>query len=357
MTGDRPVRPAALLIDPFFTPEALAALLAPDVAVRAGGPDAASADTVAVITADRPVRAQELAHAPNLQLVITASVGFDHVDLDGFRDRGVKVCHTPGYCTEEVADHAIAAVLSLVRGLHRFDRAIQHREWDIASGGPVRRISGTKLGIVGLGRIGRGVAERARALGMEVIGSHPSRSAEQIAALGVRPASLDELLAEADVVSLHALSDPHAPPLLGAEQLALMGPQALLVNTARAALVDLDALADRLNSGRLAGAHFDVWASEPPDWDDRACTPATCSSALTRRGSRPTPRRRCGVRQLARSPPSWPARTRRTAWPDFARFQAQSEPHDQDAIGRSQLPGFRARAHRGRRQRPGTRSR
>jgi phosphoglycerate dehydrogenase-like enzyme len=85
---------------------------------------------------------------------------------------------------------------------------------------------------------------------------------------GCEPASLRELLAEADVVSLHAPSDPHAAPLLGAEQLALMRRQALLVNTARAALVDLDALADRLNRGRLAGAHFDVWATEPPDWDD-----------------------------------------------------------------------------------------
>jgi D-3-phosphoglycerate dehydrogenase len=268
MTGEQPQRPAALLIDAFFSPNALAGLLAPHVAVHAGGPDAASADTVVVITADRPVRAHELAHAPNLQLVITASVGFDHVDLEGFRDRGVKVCNTPAYCTEEVADHTIAAVLSLLRGLHAFDRAIRHREWDITSGGPIRRIRGTKLGILGLGRIGRGVAERARALGMEVIASHPYQSAAQIAALGVRPASLEELLGEADVVSLHAPSDPHAPPLLGPEQLELMRPEALLVNTARAALVDLDALVERLNCGRLAGAHFDVWATEPPDWDD-----------------------------------------------------------------------------------------
>jgi D-3-phosphoglycerate dehydrogenase len=268
MTGDQPVHPAALLIDPFFAPNALAELLAPDVAVHAGGPDAAGPDTVVVITSDRPVRAQDLADAPNLQLVITASVGFDHVDLESFRERGVKVCHTPAYCTEEVADHTIAAVLSLLRGLHRFDRAIQAGEWDIASGGPLRRIRGTKLGIVGLGRIGRAVAERGRALGMEVIGSHATGTAEEIAELGVRLASLEELLAEADVVSLHARSDPTAPPLLGPEQFALMRPHALLVNTGRAALVDLDALVERLDAGRLAGAHFDVWPSEPPDWDD-----------------------------------------------------------------------------------------
>lgn len=268
MSGEQPLRPAALLIDAFFTPNALAALLAPNVAVRAGGPDAATADTVAVITVDRPVRAQELAHAPNLQLVIAASVGFDHVDLEGFRERGVKVCHTPAYCTEEVADHTIAAVLSLLRGLQRFDRAVQHREWDIASGGPIRRIRGTKLGIVGLGRIGRGVAARAHALGMEVIATPPAHGTEQVAAPEVRLASLEALLAEADVVSMHVPSDPQAPPLLGAEQLALMRPQTLLVNTARAALVDLDALVARLDRGDLAGAHFDVWPSEPPDWAD-----------------------------------------------------------------------------------------
>jgi D-3-phosphoglycerate dehydrogenase len=269
MTGERLVCPAAaLLIDPFFAPGALAELLGPDVAVHAGAPEDASADTAIVITVDRPVRAEDLAHAVNLQLVITASVGFDHVDVDGLRARGVKVCHTPTYCTEEVADHAIAAVLSLLRGLHRFDRAIQAREWDVASGGPVRGIRGTKLGIVGMGRIGRAVAERARALDMDVIGSHPPHGAEPLAPLGVRLASFEELLAEADVVSLHAPSDPDAPPLLGPGQLALMPPHALLVNTARAALVDLDALADRLNRGLLAGAHFDVWASEPPDWAD-----------------------------------------------------------------------------------------
>ena len=268
ITGEHTAHPSALLIDAFFTPNALAELLAPNVAVRAGGPDAASADTVAVITVDRPVRAEELAHAPNLQLVITASVGFDHVDLEGFRDRGVKVCHAPAYCTEEVADHTIAAVLSLLRGLQCFDRAIQRREWDIASGGPIRRIRGTKLGIVGLGRIGRGVAARARALGMEVIGAHSPHGAADVAASEVRQASLEELLAEADVVSLHVPSDPLAPPLLGAEQLALMRPHALLVNTGRAALVDLDALCERLDGGHLAGAHFDVWPSEPPDWAD-----------------------------------------------------------------------------------------
>jgi D-3-phosphoglycerate dehydrogenase / 2-oxoglutarate reductase len=268
MTDAQPARPAALLIDPFFAPDALAELLAPNVAVLAGAPEDASADTVIVITADRPVRAQDFAHAENLELVLTASVGFDHVDVDGFRARGVKVCHTPGYCTEEVADHAVAAVLSLLRGLHRFDRAIRLREWDIASGGPLRRVRGTKLGIVGLGRIGRAVAERARALGMDVIATHPIQGAEQSAPLGLRLAPLEGLLAQADVVSLHAQSDPGAPPLLGADQLALMRPQALLVNTARAALVDLDALSDRLDRGLLAGAHFDVWASEPPDWDD-----------------------------------------------------------------------------------------
>jgi D-3-phosphoglycerate dehydrogenase len=268
MTGDQPVRPAVLLIDPLFSPAPLQALLAPAVAVHAGEPDAATTDTVAIITVDRPVSAAELVDVPNVQLVVTASVGFEHVDVDGFRQRGVKVCHTPTYCTEEVADHTIAAVLSLLRGLQRFDRAVQHHCWDIGSGGSVRRVRGTKLGIVGLGRIGRSVAERARALGMDVIASHAPLSAEQIPLPGVRLASLEELLSEADVVSLHAPSVRDGGALLGADQLALMRPHSLLVNTARGALVDLDALVDRLNGGQLAAAHFDVWDPEPPDWGD-----------------------------------------------------------------------------------------
>lgn len=266
--GRQHVRPEVLLIDPFFSAAPLQALLSPAVAVRAGEPAAASADTVAIVTADRPVTAAELVGVPNLQLVITATVGFEHVDVAGLGRRGVKVCHTPTYCTEEVADHTIAVVLSLLRGLQRFDRAIQRERWDIASGEPLRRIRGTKLGIVGLGRIGRSVAERARALGMSVIASHPPPAAQHTAVSGVRMTSLEELLVEADVVSLHA---PHARddrPLLGAEQLALMGPRSLLVNTARAALVDLGALAEQLSRARLAAAHFDVWETEPPTWDD-----------------------------------------------------------------------------------------
>jgi D-3-phosphoglycerate dehydrogenase len=262
------MRPAVLLIDPFFSPAPLQELLAAAVVVRAGDIDVATPDTVAVITADRPVSAAELAGVPNLQLLVTASVGFEHVDIDGFRRRGIKVCHTPSYCTEEVADHTIAAVLSLLRGLQRFDRAIQRHRWDIGSGGPVRRIRGTKLGIIGLGRIGRSVAERAHGLGMEVIASHAPVSADQIPVPGVRLASLEELLTEADVVSLHAPSIRGGSPLLGAEELVSMGPRSLLVNTARAGLVDLDALVDRLNHGQLAAAHFDVWETEPPDWGD-----------------------------------------------------------------------------------------
>lgn len=267
MTNPDSPRLETRLVDPFFAPEPLQSLLGSAANVTLGEPGAAHPETAVVITVDRPISAHELTHLENLRLVIAASVGFEHVDLDGLRKRGVKVCHAPSYCTEEVADHTIAAVLALLRGLQRFDRATQAKQWDIQTGGRVARIAGRQLGIVGLGRIGSGVARRAKALGMDVIATDRFHDVEA-APKGVRLVSLHELLREAEVVSLHATAREDMRPLIGANELALMRPGALLVNTARAALVDLDALAEHLNNGHLGAAHFDVWDNEPPRWHD-----------------------------------------------------------------------------------------
>jgi glycerate dehydrogenase len=133
----------------------------------------------------------------------------------------------------------------------------------------LRRIAGTKLGIIGLGRTGSRLAQRGRALGMDIIGYHPSRSPAEVFALGARPATLEELLAESDAVSLHAPGGLPGGALLKANELARMRPDAVLVNVARASLVDLDALATALNTGKLRAAYLDVWEKEPPDWRDQ----------------------------------------------------------------------------------------
>jgi D-3-phosphoglycerate dehydrogenase / 2-oxoglutarate reductase len=210
------------------------------------------------------VHADDLDRLPALRVVATCSVGFDHVDVEEAQRRGVWVCHVPDYCVDEVADHALALVLALLRGVVVLDRDVRAGGWDWKAAGELRRTRGTRLGVVGLGRTGRALAERGSALGFEVWGTDPALSDEQIAATGARPAPLRELLGACQAVSLHVALTSETAGLLGAEELALMPDGAVLVDTARAQLVDLDALRRELESGRLGGAALDVLAVEPP---------------------------------------------------------------------------------------------
>jgi D-3-phosphoglycerate dehydrogenase len=223
------------------------------------------ADVVGLLVGtETEVRAADLDRLPALRVVATCSVGFDHVDVGEADRRGIWVCSVPDYCVEEVADHALALVLSLLRGVVVLDREVRGGGWDWTAAGELRRIRGTRLGVVGLGRTGRALVERAAALGFEVWGSDPALADEQIAAAGARPAPLHELLAACHAVSLHVALTPGSDGLLGEAELALMPDGAVLVDTARSQLVDLDALRRELESGRLGGAALDVLPVEPP---------------------------------------------------------------------------------------------
>ena len=175
----------------------------------------------------------------------------------------------PDYCVDEVADHALALVLTLLRGIVVLDRDVRAGGWDWQGAGELKRIRGTRLGVVGLGRTGRALVERARALGFEVWGSD-RRSRREGRRSGARPAPLRELLAACHAVSLHVALSPETEGLLGEEELALMPDGAVLVDTARPQLVDLDALRRELESGRLGGAALDVIPVEPPTADHPA---------------------------------------------------------------------------------------
>jgi len=233
------------------------------VAAVDGAP--AGEDVVGLVTWERPVGEADFARLPALRVLLTPSVGFDHLDLDAARRHGgTWVCHVPDYCVEEMADTALALVLALMRGVVALDRHVRAGGWDAAAAGPLRRIRGTRLGVVGHGRIGAALARRAVGLGFEVWASDPAADAAALERVGVRAAALDELLATCDVVSLHTPLTDATRGLIGAERIARMRPGALLVNTARAGLVDTAALLGALAAGRLGGAALDVLDVEPP---------------------------------------------------------------------------------------------
>jgi D-3-phosphoglycerate dehydrogenase len=217
-----------------------------------------------LVCPDVTVGRSELERLPRLEAVATNSTGFDNLDLEALAAAGVWCSNVSDYCTEEVAEHAIAMTLALLRGIVELDREVRAGRWDVAAL-PPRRVAGKRLGVVGFGRIGRAVARRALALGMEVLAVDAFVPAAEIRAGGAEPAEgLHDLLARSDVVTLHALLTPENRGLIDAAALAAMRPGAFLVNCARGALVDHEALGVALASGHLGGAALDVLPLEPP---------------------------------------------------------------------------------------------
>jgi D-3-phosphoglycerate dehydrogenase len=250
-----------VLCDASFPLELVRELL-PVEAERAG-PPWSGGDVVGLLSFE-PVTADDLARLPELRVIATPSVGFDHLDVDAATRRGVWVCNVPDYCVDEMADHALALLLALVRGVVELDRNVRGGVWDHEIAGPLRRIADVRLGVIGFGRIGRALAARARALGMDVTAYDPLVSDHEIAAAEVRPATLDELLTGCDAISVHAPLTPETRGLIGAEEVARLPTGALVVNASRAGLVDTDALLRALDDGHLAGVALDVLDVEPP---------------------------------------------------------------------------------------------
>ena len=228
------------------------------------------ADAIMLYSGGMTVGAEAIARLDRCRVIVRAGTGVDNIDLAACAARNIPVCNVPDYCTEEVADHAIALVLALRRGLFSFADLLSVDPvagWRWEAAPLIRRLRDHTFGVVGLGRIGRAVASRARALGCRIV-YHDPHLAEAPAGLdAVRCATLDELLAASDVVSLHCPLTPETRGLIGAAQLGQMKPHAILVNTARGPVVDIDALAAALRAGRPGGAALDVLPHEPPDPD------------------------------------------------------------------------------------------
>jgi glycerate dehydrogenase len=212
---------------------------------------------------------ETIEHSPGLKLLVLAATGTNNVDLEAARERSIGVCNLRDYCTASVVQHTLGVMLLLNQRLREYDQLVRSGAWQRGDqfcllDYPLRELAGRRLGIVGYGALGKAVARAATlALGMEVlVANRPdgTRQADRI--------DLDELLPQVDVLSLHCPLTPHTEGLLDAARLARMRPDALLVNTARGALVDSAALAAALRAGRLGGAAIDVLPREPPTGGD-----------------------------------------------------------------------------------------
>jgi D-3-phosphoglycerate dehydrogenase/C-terminal binding protein len=204
------------------------------------------------------------------KLIVRCGVGYDNVDRVYARSRGIPVANVPDYGTEEVADSAIALMLSLTRGTHRMNSALRRGgpNWSHSVAAPLHRLRGRGLGIVGLGRIGTATARRAQAIGLDVAFYDPDLPDGIDKALGVRRVeSLPELLAHSHVLSLHCPLTPETVNLIDGEAIARMPRGSYLVNTARGGCVDPMAVVEAVWSGQLAGAALDVLPWEPPPDD------------------------------------------------------------------------------------------
>ena len=226
-----------------------------EVAAQAG-------DAEVLLNQYAPITAEVLDALPRCRLVVRYGVGVDNVDVQAATERGVWVANVPDYGRDEVADHTLALAMSLLRGVVVLDRSVREGVWGLDVARPLRRLSVLTWGVVGCGAIGAAVAGRAAGLGMRVLGYDLPQVPS---APPIERVPLEELLASADLVSLHAALTPSSHHLIGAEALGRMRPTAFLVNTARGALVDSAALLAALDAGELAGAALDVLETEPPD--------------------------------------------------------------------------------------------
>ncbi|MGL4555406.1 MAG: C-terminal binding protein [Gemmataceae bacterium] len=233
-----------------------------EAVVRAKGSDA----EVLLVFHDIRLTAATLDGMPRCKAVIRCGVGFDNVDLAAAGRNGIVVCNVPDYGTEEVADHALMMMLAAARRLLVGDRAIRAGRWDVSDAFGTPRMRGKTLGIVGCGRIGTAMARRGQALGMRVVFYDPHLPDGVDKALGVeRVYTLEELLPQAEFLSLHCPLTATTRRLLDARTLALLPEGAYVVNTARGGVIHLDALYAALESGRVAYAGLDVVEPEPLD--------------------------------------------------------------------------------------------
>jgi phosphoglycerate dehydrogenase-like enzyme len=213
-----------------------------------------------------PYSRRVLEHLPALRVISRCGVGYDAVDVDAATDHGVAVMITPGANAEAVADYALALMLASLRRIVQADADVRSGRW--RSGGPPRDLYGSTVGIIGFGKIGQAVARRLRGFACTLLVVEPFPDAAACASLGVELTTLEEMLPQVDVVTLHVPLGAGTHHLIGARELSKMRPSATLINTSRGSVVDGAALAAALREGVIAGAALDVFEREPLPVED-----------------------------------------------------------------------------------------
>ena len=257
-------------IDTRDPPATLRALAGLDVAIHrvVGFDDPREAslfrEADAIITEMHPVSSSMMESFNRCRIIACASTGYDYVDHPSAAQHGIWVTNCPGYCTDEVATHTLALLLSQARRLPQLRDLTHAGQWDPRPVRPIRHPRTQTLGIIGWGRIGKVVSAKAIALGFKVIANDPYVDPKQMLDAGITPTDKETLLRQADYVSLHTPLNDETRGMMDSRLISLMRPSAYLINTARGLLVDEDALLGAVQEGRLAGAALDVLAIEPP---------------------------------------------------------------------------------------------
>ena len=231
---------------------------------------AAAGDADTVVTLMQPYSRRVMGNLKKCKLIYNAGTGFDSIDVTAATEHGICVAFAGDYCMEEVSDHAMALVLACARKVTRLDRAVRGGKWDSFEKREIRNmlppmshLRDQTLGLVGFGRIGRAIAEKARGFGLKVIAYDPNLAPSVFKQMDVEAVRLEHLIKVSDFISIQAEFSPEMEHLLGMEQFLRMKPTAYVINVSRGAAIDQEALYTALADGYIAGAALDVVAEEP----------------------------------------------------------------------------------------------
>jgi D-3-phosphoglycerate dehydrogenase len=241
--------------------------------VRAENPEqdsilAVARNAEALFVTYAQITAEVIAGLENCKVIGRFGVGTDNIDSEAATKAGIVVTYAPLYCLDEVSDHAMTLLLSLARKIPFSDSMVKSGRWEMPAVVPIRRFKGRTLGLVGIGNIAQAIVGKAQAFGIKTIAADPYAPDEVFAKNNTEKVELDELYARSDYISVHAPLTPETQNMFSTDAFGKMKSDALLINTSRGPLVDVDALAKALDAGEIGGAALDVMPQEPPAADN-----------------------------------------------------------------------------------------